>query len=138
MSWKLVFALSLFGLAMGVATVFVIPTKQEPWAWLAIFAVSALVIAKRAPGKYFLHGVCVSFVDGLWITAAHVALFDQYVARHSLEISTIGHFAQIGSPKMMLAVAGPVAGLASGVVLGLVAYVFSKFVVSAHSEYAGW
>ena len=85
MNWKLIFLLSLFGLAMGIATVFVIPSNLEPLFWLVIFVISAYIIAGRAPGKYFLHGLLVSIVNSVWITAAHVLLFDQYLATHAQE-----------------------------------------------------
>jgi Na+-transporting NADH:ubiquinone oxidoreductase subunit NqrB len=63
MNWKLIFALSLFGLAMGLATVFVIPTSVEPFFWLPIFMLCAFLIAKNAPGKPFLHGLMVGIVN---------------------------------------------------------------------------
>ena len=137
MSWKLVLSLSLFGLAMGVATVFVIRSDIEPFCWLGIFIVCAFVIAKRAPGKYFLHGLCVSLLNSVWITAIHVALFDKYIAAHPKEAAMMmqAHWA---APKVMKLVTGPAIGLASGIVLGLLAWGMSKFVVSSHSEYAGW
>ena len=34
--WKLIFRLSLFGLAMAIATVFAIPSNIEPAFWLVI------------------------------------------------------------------------------------------------------
>jgi hypothetical protein len=46
--------------------------------------------------------------------------------------------AQIGSPRAVMALTGPLVGLVSGMMLGLMAVVLSKFVTSAHSEYAGW
>ena len=46
MNWKLIFQLSLFGLAMGVATVFLIPSTVEPLFWLVVFAISAYAIAQ--------------------------------------------------------------------------------------------
>jgi hypothetical protein len=138
MSWKLIFALSLFGLAMGFATVFVIPPFDEPYAWLAIFVVCAYIIAKRAPSKYFLHGLCVSLLNSVWVTGAHVLLFDRYVAGHTREAVMAAKLATVGSPKLVMALTGPVVGLASGIVLGLFAAVASKFVQSSHSEYAGW
>ncbi|MGA3051148.1 MAG: hypothetical protein ABSE00_04425, partial [Chitinispirillaceae bacterium] len=57
MNWKLILQLSLFGLAMAIATVFIILSKIEPFFWLAIFALCAYVIARQAPDRYFLHGV---------------------------------------------------------------------------------
>ena len=92
MSWKLIFALSGFGLAMAIATVFVIPSSIEPLFWLAIFVVSAWLIAKKAPGKYFLHGFCVSLVNCVWITGAHIAHFlgrcrsERRIAEHARDI----------------------------------------------------
>jgi hypothetical protein len=49
MNWKLIFQLSLFGLAMGIATVFVIPSNIEPAFWLVIFLICAYLIAKQSP-----------------------------------------------------------------------------------------
>lgn len=139
MSWKLVFGLSLFGLAMGIARVLAIPLHVEPYAWLAVFVVSAIAIAKRAPARYFLHGLCVSLLDAAWVTIAHVALFDRYVAGHGHEAALAEQYASlVGSTKIVMAITGPVVGVASGIVLGLLAYVMSKFLVSSHSEYAGW
>jgi hypothetical protein len=136
MSWKLVFGLSLFGLAMGIATVFVIPSDIEPFVWLGLLVVCSVLIAKRAPGKYFVHGLCVSLLNSVWITGAHLALFDKYVAGHAREAAMVAKMG--GSLQMMMAVSGLIAGLASGIVLGLCAWVLSKFLVSSHSEFAGW
>ena len=135
MSWKLIFGLSLFGLAMGFGTVFVVPPRVEPFAWLGIFLVCAYLIAKYAPKRFFLHGVCVGLLNSVWVTGAHVALFDKYVAGHAREAAMA---AQMGSPRLMMGAVGPVIGLLSGVVLGLFALAAGKLVVSAHSEYAGW
>jgi hypothetical protein len=41
MNWRLIAQLSLFGLAMGIATVFFIPSTIEPLFWLVIFGISA-------------------------------------------------------------------------------------------------
>ena len=85
MNWKLILQLSLFGLAMGIATVFLIPSKIEPLFWLVIFIVCAYIIAKQAPGNHFAHGLLVGIMNSVWITAAHILLFDQYVANHQQE-----------------------------------------------------
>ena len=56
--------LSLFGLAVGVATVFIIPSNIEPLFWLAIFLLCAWLIALHAPGK-LLTGPFVGMISGL-------------------------------------------------------------------------
>ena len=130
MNWKLILQLSLFGLAMGVATVFVIPSKIEPAFWLVIFLICAYLIAKRSPGKHFLHGLLLGLANSVWITAAHVLLFDQYIARHAEEAAMMQSGPLASSPKLMMALVGPVIGLISGVVLGLFALVAGKLVKS--------
>lgn len=126
MNWKLIFQLSLFGLFMGIATVFLIPSKIEPLFWLAIFLVCAYIIAKQVPGNHFLHGLLVSIVNSVWITAAHVLLFDQYVANHQQEVEMMKSMPL--SPRAMMALMGPVIGVVSGLVLGLFAFVAGKLV----------
>ena len=119
MNWKLVLQLSLFGLAMGIATVFVIPSNIKPMFWLVIFIICGYIIARRAPGRYFLHGLMVSIVNSVWITSAHVLLFDSYVANHPREAEMMTRMPL--APKVMMVVTGPVVGVVSGLVLGLFA-----------------
>ncbi len=54
MNWNLVFGLSLFGLVMAFATVFVIPSKIELVFWLVIFLICAVLIARRLPSRQFV------------------------------------------------------------------------------------
>jgi hypothetical protein len=125
---RLVVTLSLFGLAMGVATVFVIPSNVEPIFWLAIFGVCAFVIAKRAPGRPFVHGLSVSLVNCFWITSAHILLADSYLPRHPNEVAMMAKMPLPDSPRLMMLMTGPVIGLVSGLVLGLFSLGASKLV----------
>jgi len=133
MNWKLVFLLSVFGLAMGLATVSLIPSNIEPFFWLVIFIVSAFLIAKYAPGNYFLHGLCVSIVNSIWITAAHITMFYTYIASHpEYEQMMVGLPPDLAAhPRRMMLPIGIVSGIISGLVLGLFAWVASKFVKKA-------
>jgi len=126
MNWRLVLLLSLFGLAMGIATVFLVPSKVEPLVWLAIFVACAVIIAKRAPGKYFLHGLCVSLLNSVWITASHVLLFDHYIASHAQEAAMMKGMPI--APRVMMVATGPVVGLISGLILGLFAFIAAKII----------
>jgi hypothetical protein len=78
MNKKLIFQLSLFGLAMAFAAVYFIPSDIEPLCWLVIFLVCAYIIAKKCSSKYFLHGLYVSLLNAVWITSIHILLFDTY------------------------------------------------------------
>jgi hypothetical protein len=128
---RLILQLSLLGLAMGVATVFVIPSAVEPFFWLAIFGFCAWAIARQAGGRHFLHGFLVSLVNSVWITGAHVLLFDSYLARHPDEAAMMARMPLPDSPRLMMLLTGPVIGVVSGLVLGVFAFIASKLVKPA-------
>jgi hypothetical protein len=123
---KLVLLLSLFGLAMAIATVFVVPSSVEPVLWLAIFLICAYAIAKGAPGKLFLHGLLLGIMNSVWVTAAHVLLFDTYLAHHAREAEMIRGMPMPISPRLMMACVGPVIGVLSGVVIGLLSMAMGR------------
>ncbi len=122
MNWKLIFQLSIFGLIMAFATISLIPEKYEPAFWLVIFVFCAYVIAKAAPGKFFLHGFLVSMVNCVWITGAHGFFYSTYTSNHPdmAAMYTGTH------PRMMMLVFGPLFGAAFGIILGLFSFVASK------------
>jgi hypothetical protein len=130
MNWRLIFQLSLFGLAMGILTVFLISSTVEPLAWLVIFVISAYLIATRTTGRYFLHGVLVGLANSVWVTASHVLLFHRYVASHPREAAMMLTMPLPRHPRVMMLLTGPVIGLVSGVVLGLFAVVAAKLVLA--------
>jgi hypothetical protein len=121
MNWKLILQLSLFGLVMAFATVFVVPSNLEPLLWLPIFVLCAWLIARFAPRLHFLHGLLLGVVNSVWITAAHVALFDQYLAHHAREAQMMRSSTMPVPPRLLMACVGPVIGVVSGVVIGLLA-----------------
>ena len=128
MNWKLIFRLSLFGLAMAIATVYFIPSNIEPFCWLVIFIICSYIIAKNCSSKYFLHGLFVSLLNAVWITSAHIILFDTYIANHPQEAAMMTKMPMPDSPRLMMLMTGPVIGLVSGIVLGLFAFIASKVV----------
>ena len=130
MNWKLILQLSMFGLAMGIATVFVIPSKIEPAFWLVIFLYCAYAIARGSAGAglHFLHGLLVGIANSVWITASHVLFYDAYITRHAQEAAMMQNPALPFSGKAMMAMIGPVIGLISGVILGIFALIAGKLV----------
>ena len=126
MNWKLIFGLSLFGLAMAIATVFVIPSNIEPVFWLIIFIICAVIIARQVPSRHFLHGLMVGIVNSIWVTGAHILFFDAYIAHHAKEAAMMQNAPL--APRVMMAVVGPCVGVISGLVLGLFAWIAGKFI----------
>lgn len=137
MNWKLILLLSLFGLAMAFATVFIVPSNVEPLLWLPIFVVCAFIIAKGAPRLHFVHGLLLGILNSVWITAAHVALFDAYVAHHAKEAEMMKSMPTPLPPKLMMACVGPIIGVISGVVIGLFALVAGRIVKRGTGAPAG-
>lgn len=116
-NWKLIGLLSLFGLFMGIGTVFFIPPNLEPFCWLVIFVICAVVLAQRAPSKAPLHAFLVSLANCVWITGAHIIFVDTYLAEHLDEAKMN---AQTGlSPRVAMLLVGPAIGVMSGGVLAL-------------------
>jgi|SRR5215469_6807254 len=128
MNWKLIFSLSLFGLAMAFATVFVISSNVEPYFWLAIFLLCALVIGKRAPASPFLHGFLIGIVNSFWVTGTHVLLFARYIAGHQREAGMMASMPLPTHPRVMMAIVGPIIGVISGMIIGVLALAMSKLV----------
>jgi len=128
MNWKLIFLLSLFGLAMGFATVFLIPTKIEPAFWLIIFLISAYLIAKRCASRLFLHGLLVGLVNCVWVTSAHILFIERYLLGHAHEAAMLDSMTWPDSQQGEMALMGLGIGVISGVVLGLFAFVAGKLV----------
>lgn len=126
MNWKLILRLSLFGLAMGLATVYLIPPLLEPLPWLLIFIICALAIARRAPGNYFAHGLLTGIVNSVWITAAHVLLFPTYIARHAQEAEMMRDMPL--APKAVMMITGPLIGVVSGAMMGILAIVAHRLI----------
>jgi hypothetical protein len=128
MDWKLILGLSLFGLAMAIATVFWVPSNIEPLFWLAIFLVCAYLIARKRPDRHFLHGLLVGIVNSVWVTSAHIIFFSQYIANHPKEAAMMSSMPLPDSPRLMMACVGPIVGIVSGAIIGLLSYVAGKLV----------
>ena len=132
MNGKLILLLSMLGLAMALATTYFLPSRLEGFFWLAIFLTDAFVIARRAPGKYFLHGFLAGFANWVWVAAAHVILSAAYRASHAGEPAAVS-----GMPPAVAAALGqlfgvmsrynlPIPGL-SGIAIGTLSWIAARF-----------
>lgn len=128
MNWKLIFRLSLFGLAMAIATVYWISQNIEPFFWLVIFVICAYLIAKRCNEKYFLHGFMVSIFNCVWIIAVHLILYNAYMANHADMLRDMNTRMPGQNPRVMMLVVGPVIGVVSGLILGLFSLIASRMI----------
>jgi hypothetical protein len=131
MNWKLIFWLSLFGLGMAVGTVFFVSSGIEPFLWIAIFLISAYLIARHCPHRRFLHGLIVGVANSIWITATHIVFFTYYMGVHVREAEMMKSMPLPHWPRLMMVVTGPVVGIMSGILIGALALVAGHFMKPA-------
>jgi hypothetical protein len=128
MNWKLVLQLSGFGIAMGLGTVFFVPSKVEPILWLIIFLLSAYMIASHCVRLRFLNSLLVGLLDSLLKTTVHMVFFGAYVARHAQEIAMIRQMTSAVSPRQLILLSSPIWGLIYGTATGLLTLLLALFI----------
>ena len=128
LNWRLIFLLSLFGVAMGFATVYWIPAGVELVVWFTIFDICAYLIVKRAGSRFFFHGFILGLIDGIWITSIQILLVKPYLANHPEESALISTMPLADSPRLVMLITGVIVALATAVALGIFSSVASKFV----------
>jgi hypothetical protein len=126
MNWRLIFALSLFGVVMAVAGLFGLTRGTEPLLWLVIFIIYAICIAQYAGGKYFLHGFLVSLLNGVWIAIIHFAFFPMFLRNNPDVAVAFQNFPMRIDLRFLNLIVGPIAGALFGIVAGLFAFVAAK------------
>lgn len=131
MNWPLIFRLSLFGLAMGIGTVFFISSGVEPFLWIAIFLISASLIAAQCLHRRFLHGLIVGVANSIWITGTHILFLTHYLGTHAREAAMMQSMPLPHWPRLMMVVTGPVVGIMSGILIGALALVIGHFLKPA-------
>ena len=127
MRWKLIFLLSLFSVAMSLATVYhILPSGVEQVIWLLILIFCAVVIAKNASQKLFLHGFLLCIINAVWQTVIHAALFDTFTAHNQ---DMVEKFKNVPMDQFtLMIIMGLTIGVVSGVVTGLLAMLAGKFI----------
>jgi len=126
MNWKLIFSLSLFGLAMAVATSFFLSVHSEVYVWPFIMIITAYFIAKNR-GNYFSHGILTGLLNSIWIDIFHVIFFTSFMALNA-DMADKWHWPLAGHIRLNLVIVGLCIGLISGIVLGILAWLIGLVV----------
>ncbi len=91
MNWKLIFSLSVFGLAMGIASVLGFVPANFGWPLLLVIAVvCAAVLAKKVRAKLFFHGFMTGLINGLIIGILETVFSSSYQANNPNYAGQIG------------------------------------------------
>jgi hypothetical protein len=131
MNWKLILMLSLFGVLMGVASLFGWTRGIEPLLWFIIFILYAWWIPKNCPRLHFFHGFLASVLNGIWIGILQAAFYSTYT-NHNPEI--LERFKSLPpgvNQRILMLVIGLISGILFGLVAGLFAFIGGKLLRKA-------
>ena len=127
MNWKLIFSLTLFGVAMGIAPILgFVPPAFEWLFWLVIALFCAWWIAKKAAAKLFLHGFMVGLIDGLVAPIITAIFFSPYMANNPSYAEQAKQIPGGLDPRTFSLILAPVIGVVYGMVLGFFAWLAGK------------
>lgn len=120
MNYRLIFLLSLSGVVMGLLSVYVVPTRLEAAAWLPIFLLCSVVLARYTTKGHFKSGLMVGLISGLLTTLIQFMLVDVYLLHHQPEAI---YFAKIAKERgvhagPVILMMGSFMSLVSAIVMG--------------------
>jgi hypothetical protein len=125
MNKKLILLLSFFGIAMAfISTYWITSTSAELSVWFIILLSCAWIISRQCSEKFFLHGFLTGILCSLFVTAAHIWLFDDYASHHLERMLLLGNMPL--SPRTGMALLSPAFAIGSGLAMGLFSFIASK------------
>jgi hypothetical protein len=128
MNWKFVWGLSVaFGVVTGILSLFVVgPPAVGVAVTLAVNIACAIVLVLKTPAKYFTHGFWTGFFASV-IKALVLAVFaDTYLRANPGVAQQFSQMPIAISPRVILVIAAPIAGIMGGLILGAITWVVSK------------
>lgn len=127
MNWKIIILLVLLGVAIAAASLFGLVNSNYEWAyWLVAAIISGFVIAKSCSRSIFMHGVIVGLFSGILGSVIQSLFFDTYLENNKESLDGFKNITEALAPQYVILFSGPFIGIAYGIVIGLIAIVFSK------------
>ncbi|MBK9332962.1 MAG: hypothetical protein IPM96_11300 [Ignavibacteria bacterium] len=127
MNWKLILQLSLFGLLMGILSVFgLIPGGFELIPWIIIAVISALAISRNTNKLMFTHAVMAGLFMGIITSVVQAIFFDTLLKNNPDSLDGFKEIPTAMEPQYVLLFTGPFIGIIFGLFIGLLAVIFKK------------
>jgi len=123
---KLITKLSLWGVGMGLITVWGLAGPYEGWVWGVVIVAAALQLARHGAQQLFLHGLIAGFAMSLAAQLLQALLFPIYMANN---LSQSADFIQLPidfPPRLFILLLAPFIAAASGVALGVAAQIAER------------
>lgn len=118
MKWKLLLTVAVFGLIMGLLSLFGLTRGIEPFLWIAIALGAAWWLARTISAGGFLHGLFAGILMGIGNSIMQSLFIQSYLSSNP---ESAGAFDQIPgdlSPRLFVLLTGPLVGLIYGLFLG--------------------
>jgi hypothetical protein len=132
LDWRLVLSLSLFGPAMGLASILGWTGSLEGPLWAVIALLAAFAISREAPGRHFLHGLLTGAIGGTSAPLLQSLMFKAYLDNNPALAADFGRM-QIGmDPRLFVLALAPMIGIVSGLVLGLLTLLAGRVIPRAY------
>lgn len=127
MKWNIVLLLSLFGIGMGIASLFGLTENFEIYEWILIALLSAYFLSKQTTHKVFLHGIYTGIAMGILFAVVQASFFGLYLENNPSSAEdwqqAIGGF----NPQFFVLLLSPVVGGVYGLVIGALSVAAGKF-----------
>jgi hypothetical protein len=121
MNWPLIFLLSGFGAIIGAGSLFGATHGITAYVWVIVWVFSAIMIARRTPTKFFLHGFVAGAFANLACTIIQQAFFSTY-EQYNPDLTGMQNQLPGGlSVQAVMLILAPFAAAISGSILGLFA-----------------
>jgi hypothetical protein len=133
MKWNLIFLLSLSGIMMGFGSVYGLVQDIEWILWILIGAVSAAILARYVKKRHFSHGFLLGLFNTILASSIQVIFFKEFLANNSRFAERLESLSVTIEDRMLYLLFAPMAGVVSGLVLGVMTFAAAKF-ISVTSE----
>lgn len=127
MNWNLILKLSLFGLLMGVLSVFgLIPTGFEFFPWLIIAVISGYLMSRHTTKLIMTQSVVLGLFMGILVSVFQAVFFDKLIENNPGSLDGFKEIPTAMEPQYVLLFTGPFIGIIFGIVIGMIALGFKK------------
>ena len=128
MKMPLVLALSSLGLLVAVFSILGhLQSGLETAASALIAVVCSLVLARRAPGRFFLHGFLTGLISGALVTLTQAAFMSVYLAHNPKAAEAFKALPVNIAPALLVVATIPFSAGLNGAVTGLLTWLAAKF-----------
>lgn len=127
MNWMLILLLAVAGLGLGALGIFGLTEGKEWWVMAIEVLLFALILALKAPGKFFKHGFLTSLISSIASSIMMFLLYDTYVANNPEYAAKIAEVPESLNMRVTMLIGGPISGAISGLVLGGLTVLLAKF-----------